>query len=313
MLKFDGEELKNRLKISERKRIQLQNKLAQKTVDDEVSLWSMVDLMTLLLIFFLLMYSLTAKKMSSASSDSVKYRPVVQGEKPPSNQSVQTMKSFDEILSVQTNNLSVTEEYNNLSASSDSVKYRLLVNSEKPPSYQPSRTIKPYNKIYPAQTHSPTVPKKSNSLETSVEKLKQDVLNAVDESGKGVFSVRSDQHRIVLVLGERITFRVGEASLLEVYHPIFKRIANFIFSKPGHRVEVSGHTDDTPILTARFPSNLELSVARATNVADFLIKNNVSPERISVQGFSQYRPLFENNTKENRQANRRVEIALIKE
>ena len=54
-------------------------------------------------------------------------------------------------------------------------------------------------------------------------------------------------------------------------------------------------------------------IARAITVAKFLIKNGVTPHRVSIQGFSRYRPLFENISPENRQKNRRVEITLIKE
>ena len=74
---------------------------------------------------------------------------------------------------------------------------------------------------------------------------------------------------------------------------------------------ISGHTDNTPINTEKFPSNLELSAARAINVAKSLINNGVSPVRVSIQGFSEYQPLFDNTLPENRQANRRVEISLI--
>jgi len=74
---------------------------------------------------------------------------------------------------------------------------------------------------------------------------------------------------------------------------------------------VSGHTDNTPIHTEKFPSNMELSAARAINVATALIDNGVSRKRVSIQGFSEYRPLFDNMTPEHRQANRRVEISLI--
>jgi chemotaxis protein MotB len=56
-----------------------------------------------------------------------------------------------------------------------------------------------------------------------------------------------------------------------------------------------------------------LSAARAINVANSLINNGISPERVSIQGFSEYRPLFDNTSPENRQANRRVEISLINE
>ena len=80
-----------------------------------------------------------------------------------------------------------------------------------------------------------------------------------------------------------------------------------------YKVMVSGHTDDTPIFTTEFPSNWELSAARAITVVKLLIKNGVDPLRISIQGFAEYRPLYENSTPESKEANRRVEIALIKE
>jgi chemotaxis protein MotB len=148
-------------------------------------------------------------------------------------------------------------------------------------------------------------------LDTAINQLRTDVLNAVNKKDKDMFSIRKERNRIVLVLGERITFREGEATLLEAYRAIFKRIAEFIASKKGYEVVVSGHTDNTPIHTEKFPSNLELSAARAVNVATALIDNGVSQKRVSIQGFSEYRPLFDNITPEHRQANRRVEISLI--
>ena len=149
--------------------------------------------------------------------------------------------------------------------------------------------------------------------EQTIEQFREEVLETMDKGDQDVFSVSSDQHRLVFVLGERITFKEGEARLRESYQPIFVRIADFISSKHEHQVMVSGHTDNTPIRTEKFPSNLELSSARAITVAEFLIENGVRPHRVSIQGFSEYHPLFENITPENRQKNRRVEITLIKE
>jgi chemotaxis protein MotB len=78
-------------------------------------------------------------------------------------------------------------------------------------------------------------------------------------------------------------------------------------------VVVSGHTDDTPIHNEVFPSNWELSAARAINVAKILIGSGVEPGRVATQAFSEYRPLYENTSPGNKQANRRVEITLIKD
>ena len=280
MLKIDAkEELARRLELSERKRIQLQKRLSQKVVDDDPPLWSMVDLMTLLLIFFILMYSLDTKKILLPIKESSKKTPNVQVMTPPSLPPIHHREYL----------------------------------AETPPSFPPVRDLVSIDEPNSVPKQHTPVPKKSDNLETTLEQLRQDVLSAVGEDGKDVFSVRSDRHRFVLVVGERITFRVGEAKLLSAYYPIFTRISDFISSKPNYQVVVSGHTDNTPIATPEFPSNLELSAARAINVAKFLIASGVSPLRISVQGFSQHRPLLANNTRENRQANRRVEIELIKE
>lgn len=264
MLKLDRKELKDRLELSERKRIQLQKKMiAQKTMGEEVPLWTMVDLMTLLLIFFIFLYSPYVKGSLSASNNSPEDRSTVQIETSPASRQTTDMKTV----------------------------------------VQPDLT----------QPHDLPVDSQSKKLDKTIKQLHLEILNTLEEVDKDVFSVRSNQHRLVFVLGERITFNVGKAKLLESYKTIFTRIANFISSKPGYQVVVSGHTDNTPINTEKYPSNLELSSARAINVAKFLVDNGVSPHRVSIQGFSEYRPLFENTSLKNRQANRRVEIALIKE
>lgn len=255
--------LKNQLELSERKRIQLQKMLARKTVEEEVPLWSMVDLMTLLLVFFLFLHSLSAKetflKVNSLDID----QPTLEIKTPP--------------LSQQT-------------SENDSVAKSAKVRTELE------------DTTY-----------KNTSLDKAINQLRTEVLNVVDAKDKDVFSVKREENRLVFVLGERITFREGEATLLEAYHSIAKKIAGFIASKKGYQVVISGHTDNTPINTEKFPSNLELSAARAIIVAKSLINNGVSPVRVSIQGFSEYQPLFDNTLPENRQANRRVEISLINE
>jgi chemotaxis protein MotB len=147
----------------------------------------------------------------------------------------------------------------------------------------------------------------------ALEQLEQQVLQTVSKKVKNDFSMRWNQKRLVLVLGERIAFNVGKADLLPDFQPTLKRIAEFISSQKGYKVAVAGHTDDTPINTIRFPSNWELSAIRAVNVAKFMILNGVNPHRISIEGYSAYRPLHPNTTSHIRHANRRVEITLIKE
>ena len=261
MHKYSIKELQNRLDASERKRMRLHQLLSRKTVEEETPLWSMVDIMTLLLVFFICLHSMSVKKNIFALKGSDKDQPASQ-----INTSHPSLKSVSN---------SAPKKLNNISTLSSA---RLT---------------------------------KNMMLDAAINQLRADVLKVVDKNNKNMFSIRKEQNRIVLVLGERITFRKGEASLLDEYRSIFKKIAQFIASKKGFQVVVSGHTDNAPIHTQQFPSNLELSAARAINVATALIDNGVSRERVSVQGFSEYRPLFDNTTPEHRQANRRVEISLI--
>jgi chemotaxis protein MotB len=156
-------------------------------------------------------------------------------------------------------------------------------------------------------------PMTSLEKEAFIEEIRREVLNPTGEIEEQGVSVRWSNHQLVFVLGEKITFNVGEAELLEAFQPTLERIARFIAGKPQTLITVAGHTDDRPINTLLFPSNWELSAARAVTVAKFLTEHDVAPARITVQGHGEYRPLYENTSPENRQANRRVEITLVRE
>ena len=270
MARFDRAELRRRLEFSERKRAFLKKKLRKRNVEEDSFLWSMADLMTLLLIFFILLYSQTMSKSA---------------------------KTRDYALQDQ-----VVQQIEKISFSGDLTKVK---GSFSPPVV---KAPEPVSAIEHEELKT-----KARRKEKTVEDLKREVLSTLEEGERGDFSVRYDQSRLVLVLGERITFRVGEAQLLADFQPALSRIADFIAQKKGYEVVVLGHTDDTPIHNSRFPSNWELSAARAVDVAKFLIESGVRPERVSIRGYSEYRPLHENTTPENRQANRRVEIMLIKQ
>jgi chemotaxis protein MotB len=100
---------------------------------------------------------------------------------------------------------------------------------------------------------------------------------------------------------------------LRDFEPTLAEIARLIADKNDYRVLVSGHTDDTPIATQEFPSNWELSAARAITVAKSIIQSGVDPNRITIQGYGEFRPIHKNSSPRNKEANRRVEITLFKE
>ncbi len=123
--------------------------------------------------------------------------------------------------------------------------------------------------------------------------------------------VIAENREIVITMKEKVTFTTGEVDVLKSLKPMLDNIADIIRKYPGFVIEINGHTDNVPIKTDRYPSNWELSVARATNVLKYIIDNNdIDPSRFSVKGNGDKKPLVPNDTPQNRALNRRVEIRL---
>ena len=110
-----------------------------------------------------------------------------------------------------------------------------------------------------------------------------------------------------------LLFPSGQAELTPAARDSLKKLAGIVKKTP-YMVNVIGHTDDRPVRTARFPSNWELSLARASQVARFLIDETGLPaSQFAVSGFASFRPLTPNDNEEHRKTNRRVEIILSQE
>jgi chemotaxis protein MotB len=116
---------------------------------------------------------------------------------------------------------------------------------------------------------------------------------------------------LVISLREVGFFESGSAQLKSASQPAFDRIANLL-RQHSDRLRIEGHTDNAPIHTAQFPSNWELSTARATEIVRLLIvRNGFSPERLSAAGYGEYHPVETNLTAEGRGSNRRVDIIVL--
>ena len=101
-----------------------------------------------------------------------------------------------------------------------------------------------------------------------------------------------------------IAFALKQAELSDDMLPMLDQAITLAEAEPDLRLEIIGHTDDRPIATATFPSNWELSAARAASAARYLIAHGIASARIDVEGYADVRPL----DAEARDANRRVEI-----
>ena len=112
---------------------------------------------------------------------------------------------------------------------------------------------------------------------------------------------------------DKIVFRSGSADILPSGTEVLDKLAAALKGNTD-TIRVEGHTDDTPIsakLQAKYPSNWELSAARAAGVARYFeTKQGIDPKRLEAVGFSMYQPVAPNDSPANKQRNRRVEIVL---
>jgi chemotaxis protein MotB len=116
---------------------------------------------------------------------------------------------------------------------------------------------------------------------------------------------------------DKILFPSGEAEITPAGLEILDRVGKVLKNTEGKIIRVEGHTDNVPIhpnLQKKFPTNWELSTARATNVVRFLQeKVGIKGTRLQVIGMSEYSPVADNKTPEGRSQNRRIEITLLPE
>lgn len=115
---------------------------------------------------------------------------------------------------------------------------------------------------------------------------------------------------VIRVLTDQLLFDSGQASLQPPAMPLLKEIANLINVDQVHPVDVEGNTDNVPISTAAYPSNWELSSARAGAVLRFLAAHGVGERRLTAVGSADQRPIASNLDAAGRRRNRRVDIVL---
>lgn len=132
------------------------------------------------------------------------------------------------------------------------------------------------------------------------------------EIDRGLVELDTEGQGARLRIGNESLFDSGGVAVREDMTPVISKIARALESTQG-AILVTGHTDNRPIATARYPSNWHLSLARATSVADLLGQGGQLSGRLWPEGRGEAEPLFDNDTAEHRARNRRVEIVLVPE
>ncbi len=149
-----------------------------------------------------------------------------------------------------------------------------------------------------------------NSLQELQTRL--DAIFEHEELGELV-STNVDLRGLVITLNNAIIFNSGSADIKTEYESSLIKIADIIKLVHNH-IRVEGHTDNRPINTKLYPSNWELSTARAAGVVRlFIEKGHISPERVVAVGYGEYKPVADNATEAGREKNRRIDIIVLSE
>lgn len=174
-----------------------------------------------------------------------------------------------------------------------------------------------YTDQTPVPSPMPEPEKKPESGELSAEEQKlQDLYSKlqqyIDEHQlNAVISLTDLTEGIQITFKDTIVFDPGSAHLKENFTPILGDIAKML-STTDNPINIEGHTDNRPMNSAEFPSNWELSSARALSVVHYFQSKSIDPNRLRFTGYGEFKPIAPNDTDANREANRRVNIVILR-
>jgi chemotaxis protein MotB len=168
------------------------------------------------------------------------------------------------------------------------------------------------------QEQNAALQQQQTALQTS-SKQSQEQYNALvqklsKEVKQGQLKVRQYENMLSVDVAEQIFFDSGHAALKSSGKEVLKKVGEALKSYDNKIIRVAGYTDNVPIAKSMqkvYPTNWELSVARATNVVRYLQEVGVPPEHMIASGRGEFAPIAPNDTPEGRQKNRRIEIMLI--
>jgi chemotaxis protein MotB len=146
--------------------------------------------------------------------------------------------------------------------------------------------------------------------------MEEEILREFEKDYKNDIMINRDGSLQKITFSDKILFDLGKAELKEQGRMVLLRMARILNKNQFYKsIQIEGHTDNLPItgiLRSRYPSNWELSSARATSVVRYMQDHaGLEPWFLSATGYSEYHPVVENTDKESRGLNRRIELILV--
>ena len=173
------------------------------------------------------------------------------------------------------------------------------------PSLKPEIAVVPGSRTARGQFKTRADEKDFRQIKSSIEAY------LVKQGAQNKVSLTITRRGLIVSLKEAGFFESGHAQIKPVAYELINTIAESM-AQYNNPLRLEGHTDNVPINSAQFPSNWELSTARAVNGLKYLISHfDVDPDKISATGYAEFRPLADNNTPEGRSKNRRVDLVML--
>jgi chemotaxis protein MotB len=202
---------------------------------------------------------------------------------------------------------SIQQSFGMIQAGAPSPKMNVLPSSQVSitPSIKPEMAVVPGTRSARGQSKTRADEKDFRQIKSSIEAY------LVKQSAQNKVSLTITRRGLIVSLKEAGFFDSGQAQIKPSAYELINTIAEAM-TQYNNPLRLEGHTDNIPISTSQFPSNWELSTARAVNGLKYLIKNfDVDPDKISATGYAEFRPLADNATAEGRAKNRRVDLVML--
>ncbi len=192
-------------------------------------------------------------------------------------------------------------------------KYKVLSSSLEAAFRVEPRSLAPIQMGEPGTTAGPEAiavlkPAGDAAIQTMAQTLRERLQPLLEQ---GLLTLRDGKDWLEIAINNRILFPSGSTRLLPDATMLLSLLAEVLGKFPVP-IQVEGHTDNVPIHTPAFPSNWELSAARAATVARLLSRHGVAPQRLAATGYGETRPVASNDRAEGRAENRRVVLRIFK-